>query len=267
MEARITERGGTSREGHTANRRRGWIGKLRSTTTQRAEGTARLMTAIAMFVVIMGMGGSAAADILVSNLGQGPSAPGPAERLAGQSYAMPFTTGAASTGYILESISINFASGSRTTGAADPVYVYLQEDNGTGNRPNHDSQVAVLTRAGGNFKNPKSGVNKYLTGRANNYCCPKPPHVHLNPRSQYWVYIWAGSSTSAASFVDAPGRRKTQAVQQTGRSETLVWSTRTERRPAPTPQPETHYRSGSREPPTPNRSCRSATPRRPKAPT
>ena len=136
----------------------------------------------------------------MSNLGQGPSAPGPAERLAGQSYAMPFTTGAASTGYILESISINFASGSRTTGAVDPVYVYLQEDNGTGNRPNHDSQVAVLTRAGGNFKNPKSGVNKYLTGRANNYF-PKPPHVQLNPRSQYWVYIWAGSSTSAASFV------------------------------------------------------------------
>ena len=154
MEARLTERGGTSREGHTANRRRGWIGKLRSKTTQQAGCTARLITAIAMFVVIMGMAGPAAADVLVSNTSQGPRPAGPTEHLAGQSYAMPFTTGSNSTGYILESISINFISGSRTTGAVDPVYVYLQEDNGTGNRPNHDSQVAVLTRAGGNFKNP-----------------------------------------------------------------------------------------------------------------
>ena len=40
-----------------------------------------------------------------------------------------------------------------------------------------------------------------MTGWANHHCCPRPPQVHLNPESQYWIYIWAGSSTSAASFV------------------------------------------------------------------
>ena len=54
---------GTSREGHTANRRRGWIGKLRSTTTQRAEGTARLITTIAVIVALIGGAGPAAAQV------------------------------------------------------------------------------------------------------------------------------------------------------------------------------------------------------------
>ena len=71
-----------------------------------------------------------------------------------------------------------------------------QEDDA--GRPNHSTQVAVLTKAGNNFAIPTVGVNKYLTGRANNHCCPRPPPVHLNPGTQYWVYIWAGSSTSAA---------------------------------------------------------------------
>ena len=39
-----------------------------------------------------------------------------------------------------------------------------------------------------------------MTGRANNHCCPRPLPVHLNPGTQYWVYIWAGSSTSLASL-------------------------------------------------------------------
>ena len=202
MRAGTTQLRGTSREGHTANRRRGWIGKLRSTTTQRAEGTARLITAIAMFVVIMGMAGPTAADVLVSNIEQFTVGSGPTEKLAGQSYAMPFTTGTNTTGYILDSISIKFQNGSRAKGVpigapvGDPVYVYLQEDDA--GRPNHSSQVAVLTKAGSNFAIPTVGVNKYLTGRANNHCCPIPPPVHLNPGTRYWVYIWAGSSTSTA---------------------------------------------------------------------
>ena len=113
---------------------------------------------------------------------------------------MPFTTGTNASGYLLESISIKFQNGSRTTGVGDPVYVYLQEDDG--GRPNHDSQVAVLTKAGTNFAPPTVGVNKYLTGRANNHCCPRPPPVHLNPTTQYWVYIWAGSSTSTAKLTN-----------------------------------------------------------------
>ena len=53
MRAGKTQLRGTSREGHTVNRRRGWIGKLRSTTTQRAEGTARLITTIAVIVALI----------------------------------------------------------------------------------------------------------------------------------------------------------------------------------------------------------------------
>ena len=155
-----------------------------------------------MFVVIMGMAGPAAADVLVSNIEQFSVGATPTERLAGRSYAMPFTTGTNATGYILDSISIKFEKGSRPKGlpihapVGDPVYVYLYEDDA--GRPNHSSQVAVLTKAGVNFDNPIAGVNKYLTARANNHCCPRPPHVHLNPGTQYWVYIWAGSSTSTA---------------------------------------------------------------------
>ena len=205
MGAGTTQRRGTSREGHRAERRSGWIGKRKSRATQQAGCTARLMTAIAMFVMIMGIAGPAAADVLVSNIEQTSVGSGPKEKLAGQSYAMPFTTGSNASGYILDSISIKFENGSRPEGhplgdpVGDPVYVYLYGDNGRG-RPNHDSQVAVLTKAGTNFAPPTNGVNKYLTGRANNHCCPRPRPVHLNSTTQYWVYIWAGSSTSEAQL-------------------------------------------------------------------
>ena len=71
METGKTQLRGTSHEGHTANRRRGWIGKLsRSTTTQRAEGTARLITTIAVIVALIGGAGPAAAQVLVTNLSE-----------------------------------------------------------------------------------------------------------------------------------------------------------------------------------------------------
>ena len=194
MEAEKNQLRSTSRDGDRAERRSGWIGKRMPTGTQQAGCTGRLITAIAMFVVVMGMAAPATADVLVSNLGEMPT--GITESLAGQSYAMPFTTGSNGTGYILESVSIDFDRGSRTTGVGDPVYVYLYEDNN--GLPNHNRQVAVLTKAGTNFAPPTTGVNKYLTARANNHCCPRPPHVHLNPGTQYWVYIWAGSATSRA---------------------------------------------------------------------
>ena len=175
-----------------------------STATRGAGWKRRLVTTIAVIVALIGGAGPAAADVLVSNIEQFTLNPGQTEQLAGLSYAMSFTTGTNGSGYILESISIDFASGSQREGyplsnpVGDPVYVYLYEDDA--GRPNHDSQVAVLTKAGVNFANPEAGVNKYLTGRANNHCCPRPPPVHLNPGTQYWVYIWAGSSTSLASL-------------------------------------------------------------------
>ena len=174
-----------------------------STATRGAGWKRRLITTIAVIGVIMGMAGPAAADVLVSNIEQPSVGSGQTEGLAGQSYAMPFTTGTNASGYILDSISIKFQDGSRPEGfpigapVGDPVYVYLQEDDGRG-RPNHSTQVAVLTKAGTNFAIPTVGVNKYLTGRANNHCCPRPPPVHLNSGTQYWVYIWAGSSTAQA---------------------------------------------------------------------
>ncbi len=172
-----------------------------STATRGAGWKRRLITTIAVIVALIGGAGPAAADVLVSNLAQ-PTLQGDVrESLAGKSYAMPFTTGTNATGYLLESISIKFQNGSRTTGVGDPVYVYLYGDNGNG-RPNHSSKVAVLTKAGTNFAPPTVGVNKYLTGRANNHCCPRPPPVHLNSGTQYWVYIWAGSSWSAAKLTN-----------------------------------------------------------------
>ena len=175
-----------------------------STATRGAGWKRRLVTTIAAIVALIGGAGPAAADVLVRNIEQFTLNPGLTENLAGLSYAMPFKTGTNASGYILESISIDFASGSQREGyplgnpVGDPVYVYLYEDDA--GRPNHDSQVAVLTKAGVNFANPEAGVNKYLTGRANNHCCPRPPPVHLNSTTQYWVYIWAGSSTSLASL-------------------------------------------------------------------
>ena len=175
-----------------------------STATRGAGWKRKLVTTIAVIVALIGGAGPAAAAVLVSNIEQFTLNPGQTEQLAGLSYAMPFKTGTNASGYILESISIDFASGSQREGyplsnpVGDPVYVYLYEDDA--GRPNHDSQVAVLTKAGVNFANPEAGVNKYLTGRANNHCCPRPPPVHLNSTTQYWVYIWAGSSTSLASL-------------------------------------------------------------------
>ena len=73
------------------------------------------------------------------------------------------------SGYLLESVSLDFYVGGRN--ARDPVYVYLQEDNGSGG-PNHNQggQVAVLTKAGFNFAGPNVGVNKYFTYSEKNAC-------------------------------------------------------------------------------------------------
>ena len=81
------------------------------------------------------------------------------------------------------------------------MYVYLQEDNGSG-RPNLATKVGrsrSLTKNGVNFAGPVNGVNKYRVWKAR--CYPRPPHgggcisdassVHLEPGTRYWVYVWA----------------------------------------------------------------------------
>ncbi len=206
MEARMTERGGTSRERHTANRRRRWIGKLRSTTTQRAEGTARLIRTIAVIVPLIGGAGPAAADVLVTNLSDPSLTSG--YRLGEIDFAQPFTTGTNASGYQLESISINFLTG--RSREHEPVYVYVYGDNGNG-RPNHRDQIATPTINGATFEGPDIGVNKYTVRK---YGRPAPfnaDSVHLDANTQYWVFLWAGESKTQVR-VDATGHSETGAT-------------------------------------------------------
>ena len=204
MRAGTPQLRGTSREGHTANRRRGWIGKLRSTTTQRAEGTARLITTIAMIVALIGGAGPAAAQALVTNFSELSTG---GQALGDVDFAQPFTTGTNASGYQLESISINFLTG--RSREYEPVYVYLYGDNGNG-RPNHRDQIATPTINGATFEGPVLGVNKYTVRKAR--CYPQPPHgggclsdassVHLDANTQYWVFVWAGEDKTPVKVDD-----------------------------------------------------------------
>ena len=65
-----------------------------------------------------------------------------------------------------------------------------------------------MTKNGVNFAPPVTGVNKYTVWKAR--CYPQPPHgggclqdpssVHLAPNTTYWVYVWAGDSTTGAEL-------------------------------------------------------------------
>ena len=161
----------------------------------------------ALVLILAGVPGTAeATDVLVDNLTQPDGF-----RVALNAYevAQPFTTGTNVSGYVLESVSLNFYSGGRD--ARDPVYVYLQEDNGSGG-PNHNQggQVAVLTKAGFNFAGPDNGVNKYFTYSEKNACCPREEPVHLQANTGYWVYIWAGENATTAEL------RETVGIAQSG---------------------------------------------------
>ena len=197
MRAGTTQLRGTSREGHTANRRRGWIGKLRSTTTQRAEGTARLITTIAVIVALIGGAGPAAAQVLVTNLSE-PSGGGFA--LGDVDFAQPFTTGTNASGYQLESISINFRQG--RSREYEPVYVYVYGDHGNG-RPNDRDQIATPTINGATFEGPVTGVNKYTVRKYGRRPAPfNASSVHLDANTQYWVFLWAGEDDTPVKVDD-----------------------------------------------------------------
>ena len=125
--------------------------------------------------------------MLVSNLGQSTAALHDSTKLSVNDIAQRFTTGTASTGYCLESISIDFAVGAAARN--DPVYVYLQRDNG-GNQPHHPQggQITTLTKNGYNFEAPVAGVNKYSVRTApraeNPWCTGAPaPSVYLAPNT------------------------------------------------------------------------------------
>ena len=206
MRAGTTQLRGTSREGHTANRRRGWSGKLRSTATQPAEGTARLITTIAVIVALIGGAGPAAAQVLVTNLSETSTG---GEALGVSDFAQPFTTGTNASGYQLESISINFLTG--RSREYEPVYVYVYGDHGNGS-PNDRDQIARPTINGATFEGPVTGVNKYTVRKYGRRPAPfNASSVHLDANTQYWVFVWAGEDKTGVK-VDDTGFQDTGAA-------------------------------------------------------
>ena len=181
-----------------------------SASTHRTPRLARWKASIiaiivaALVLTLAGVPGTAeAADDLVTNL---ENISAGARSLSEEDMAQSFTTGVNASGYLLESISLHFTNGGRSS-TYDPVYVYLQEDNGN-DRPNHNNggQVATLTRNGINYEGPVAGENKYSVWQAQ--CHPQPPHgggcisrassAHLDPNTTYWVYVWAGEDATTA---------------------------------------------------------------------
>ena len=176
----------------------------RLTPARRAGWKARLITVIGVLVAFFSAAAEpaepAAADDLVTNLSISASSSGGG--LADSEYIQSFTTGPNVSGYLLESISIDFFKGSAGTGGT--VYVYLYEDNGNG-RPG--GFVTDLTKNGISFAPPVTGVNKYKVWKARCYsfgyaggCLSDPSSVHLERNTTYWVYVWAGSSTTSAEL-------------------------------------------------------------------
>ena len=181
---------------------------LRSTTTWRAAWKSGAITTIAAIIGFLVAVGPAAADELVSNIGETDFPYGSDGNLSDFDFAQSFETGSNPTGYQMTSVSLKFNKVTNPDNDAhDPVYVYLQEDNGNG-RPNlaNGGQVAHLTKNGVNFLGPVVGVNRYNVWKAR--CYPQPPHgggclqdpssVHLKPGATYWVYIWAGRQSTRA---------------------------------------------------------------------
>ena len=169
-----------------------------------------MVGALGVIVGLFSGAGPAAADDLVSNLAGGTIQLGGDADLDTYSVAQSFTTGNNVTGYQLEAIHLNFRSATNPlTDAHDPVYVYLQEDNGSGQpNLNQGGQVTTLTRNGINFLGPVEGVNKYQVWKAR--CYPQPPHgggclndrssAYLAPGTTYWVYVWAGRRSTSAEL-------------------------------------------------------------------
>ena len=101
-----------ARGGRSADQRAGLNVERRSTMTRRAGWTARLVTTLAVILALTGGARPAAADDLVTNLSTSASG---REGLADSEYIQSFTTGPNASGYLLESISIDFSRGAGRT--------------------------------------------------------------------------------------------------------------------------------------------------------
>ena len=171
---------------------------MSTTETERLWNERRRRSVIVGAVVIgalsalLGRPGQAAAQL--SNLNESTSTPSEAAKLSINDIAQSFTTGPNADGYLLESVSLDFATGGSRT--HDPVYVYLQRDNGR-NRPDHSNgaQLVSLT-IDYTYRSPVTGVNKYSAIK----CCPTTKGVLLNANTKYWLYIWAGENATTAQL-------------------------------------------------------------------
>ena len=93
MKTGTTQARGTGRGGNAAEHTAGSIGEPRARTTRQRGWKAILIPTIAVIVTLAVLGGPAAADDLVSNLGE-PSVGNAAEyELRVNNFRMPFTTG------------------------------------------------------------------------------------------------------------------------------------------------------------------------------
>ena len=173
------------------------------TGPKTGHGLTAATAAIGVIVCLLGAAGPAAADNLVSNRAQSATPATDDLKLDNNDVFQKFTTGTNAGGYCVESISIEFAVGSASS--RDPVYVYLQTDNGAG-RPNlpGGGQVTRLTKNGYNWEPPDTGRNRYwvrTAPRAENPWCPPPsPGVYLAASTDYWVYMWAGRNDTTAQL-------------------------------------------------------------------
>ena len=211
MEGRRTQLRGSSREGHATERTSASSQTPRRAATGRSGGKAGLITTIAVIGAILGAAGPAAADDLVSNLGV-TDYPLEDYPLNTHALAQSFTTGSNVTGYQMTSVSLDFQDVTNPLNDAhDPVYVYVQNDDGNG-RPNllQGNQVASLTKNGVNYLGPVLGVNEYKVWKTR--CQTLPPfeerclgQAHLNANTRYWVYIWAGRVSTLAKLYGAVG--------------------------------------------------------------
>ncbi len=193
----------TSRNTDTADRKSGWIAKLKSTATQRAKATARLAAATAVISAVVGAAVPAAAEDLVTNLNRASLSADEKYSLSQKDFAQGFNTGPNISGYLLESVTIEFAvGGSRRH---DPVYVGVWENEPSNPfRPSSSEQVAHLTRNGHDFEGPEAGPIKYSV-RSRGLSGTRTNAVHLEPETLYYVTIWAGedATTAQPGFTDS----------------------------------------------------------------
>ena len=162
------------------------------------------ITAIAAVGTLAGIATPAAADTLVTNLGEATSS---GLELSRKEYAVPFRTGNNGSGYRLESISLDYKTGRNTLYDLVYVDVFPSQDPVVGERPRSSGQVAHLTTHQVAQQGPVAGMNKYYV-RTRGFGGEPITSVHLEPATWYWVRIFAANSSTAAELQTTSSNRQ-----------------------------------------------------------